>query len=177
VAGAAPGPQIAPRDLPQRVVGEQAVEATILLLHLGGELRCRFTASQLPNAGGGTAEREIRLQHGFAAYLTATALVGLLVSAQANRFALRQHHQHLPQILAVIEPREVSLFDAAQEIMECGQHDIFFVRHATWQVTQLATGQPEESLQVTLPELRRGGRLASLELAEPHGHGRRCRGR
>ncbi len=89
---------------------------------------------------------------------------------------LGEHHQHLPQIVSTFESCEATVLDATQEIAERRKHHVLFIGYPARQVAQFATGQPDESLHVPLPEFTRSFRIARLELFQPDGY-RLFRGR
>jgi hypothetical protein len=49
---------------------------------------------------------------------------------EVDGLARRQHHQHLPQVVAVVQAREAALRGGAAEAGEGAQRNVLFVGHA-----------------------------------------------
>src|SRR5262249_42971592 len=91
----------------------------------------------------------------------------LLVRDLVDGLAAGDHHQDLPQVVAVAQPREPTLLGAAAEAVKGAQRDVLLVGHAPLDLAQFRARQAHQAAEVPLPQRLGGGAVPLLELFEP----------
>src|SRR5262249_11029588 len=157
-------------DGPQFGVGERGQQAPVLLGQLGGELRRRLAVEQLlqahlPGAGSGDAGQRRLIED-----RVATPLRAALAEPELVGLAGRDGDQQPPEVVAVVQLREAILGGAAAEAVEGAQRHVLLVRTAARRAFQFLAGQPDQPLEIALPQLLRGRRVPVAQLAEPLAH-------
>src|SRR5262249_13654392 len=85
-----------------------------------------------------------------------------LVPFPVGGLARRDHHQQAPQIVPVVQPRETAILDTPVQAVEGTEGDILLINHAVRRATKFDAGQPNQSPEVTLPQL-----LGSISISGP----------
>lgn len=140
--------QFGDRDPFQRRVTQLLQKMLALIGNLSREFGRRLGPDHLvdPTLPVTSAEKHRLAPHGTTAPLLATIVRQLI-----HGFSSRDHDQNLPQIVAVLELREATSLDTAVEAVERHQDHVFLVRHTPRSSLQLLSGQPDQLLEVLLP--------------------------
>jgi len=77
-------------------------------------------------------------------HLPAAALQPALRLDHVGRLARRDHQQHLPEVVAVVEPREPARLGRPHEAVEGAEGDVLLVGRAARPAAEVAAGQPDE---------------------------------
>jgi len=112
----------------------------------------------------GTMEQRI------ASDLAAPSFRGEFPSLLTGGFALSQHDEYLPQVIAIVETRETPLLDAAAEAIECRYYDVLLVSRSSRRLAQLAASNLQQPFHEMLPELLRRPLIPILQRVDPVRH-------
>src|SRR5262249_31120582 len=94
-------------------------------------------------------------------------LVSVLVTHQLEGLAGGDGDQQMPEVLAVVQPREAATFGATAEAIEGAEGYVFLVGDPPRRSLELFAGQPDQPLKVAFPEGLGGGVVAGLEPVDP----------
>src|SRR5262249_47256115 len=147
--------------------GETRQQPLVLLRELGGKFRRRLTVDQLFQAdfaatGIRKAGERRLVEDGIAAPLLPAVAEHELVS-----LARGDGDQEPPEVVTVVQLREATMPGPPAEAIEGAQGHVLFVRAAARQAVQFLASQPDESLEIALPEILRGRRVPVPQPAEP----------
>src|SRR5208337_81403 len=144
-----------PRHRAQRVIAQAAIEPPAFPGHLGRQLGGELGIEDLFEA------RSLQLredEHPAGAPCRPT-----LVAHQVDRLAHGDDDQQLPKVVAVVELSELAAFGPLIEALEGTEGHILLVGRASRGAPELGAGEPDQPLEVALPELLGGGPLPGLE--------------
>src|ERR1700722_16113619 len=97
---------------------------------------------------------------------TATNLASLAAN-QVDGLASGDMEQHLPQVVAVVQPWEPADRDGTAETVERGKGHILLVRRGSRHSPEPCAGEADEPCEVPIPQRLGGCRVASLEFVQP----------
>src|SRR5262249_42565591 len=84
------------------------------------------------------------------------ALLARFSSNEIDGFPCREHGEQSPEVIAVLELRELAAFRPAAEAAEGPQRAVLLVGQAARCGAQLLTGQRHQLVRIPLPEFLRG---------------------
>ena len=99
------------------------------------------------------------------------AFLAPLAVGLVDGLALGDDHEQPPQVIAVIEPGITSAGGPADEAVEGAQGGIFLVGHGPGRTAEPVARQPDQGLEIALPELLGGIGIPGLEGGDPDGDG------
>src|SRR5271157_1116488 len=144
-----------PRHRAQRVIAQAAIEPPAFLGHLDRQLGVQLGIEDLFEA----RFHQIREDEHPAGASCRPTLVAHLV----DRLAHGDDGQQLPKVVAVVELRELAAFGPLIEALEGAEGHILLVGRAARGAPEPGAGEPDQPLEVSLPELLGGGPLPGLE--------------
>src|SRR5271157_2343994 len=150
-----------PRHHAQRVIAQAAIEPPAFLSHLGRQLGGELGIEDLFEARSHQLRED---EHPARAPCQPT-----LTAHQVDRLAHGDDDQQFPKVVAVVEPRELAAFGPLIEALEGAEGHILLVGRAARGTPELGAGEPDQPLEVSLPELLGGGPLPGLEQLDTMG--------
>ena len=85
-------------------------------------------------------------------HMTASPLLAGLMPYRADRLANRDREQHAPEIVAIGQLGKLALASAVAEALKSAEGDIFLVDRAPGMAGQSRARQPDQPLEITIPE-------------------------
>ena len=126
----------------------------------------RGEAGQSNRSGIGAVPRG---QPGLVVNLTGPAFQPPLAPPLVAGLALGEEGQQVPEVVAVLEARELAATHGETEAVEGAEGDVLLVRRAAGKSTQLGLRQADEAREKTIPDVPGGGGVARLQQVDPVG--------
>ena len=97
-------------------------------------------------------------------------LLASRIAKVMGSFTHCESSEHPPQAVAIREVREATLLRIAAETIECAEGDILFIRRTPRRIAKPLASEPDEPVEVAIPERTHRFGIASLKLADPESH-------